>query len=250
MNCSDVRFFIGLHQPPDARHFEQAFISVNRLRTRKSAFDVGEWIMDSGAFTEIAKYGCYRHSVAEYASEIRRWRNNGTLLAAVAQDYMCEPMMLKRTGLSVREHQRSTIERFDDLQREDCGGVYVMPVLQGYEPCEYRMHLQQYGARLSIGAWVGVGSVCKRNAKPDAIERVLWAIKTARPDVRLHGFGLKRTALTSPLVRALLYSADSMAWSAAARREGRNANSWAEAARFCDEIERAPRQLIAPGCVL
>jgi hypothetical protein len=41
-----MRFFCGLHQPNDARHFDAAFISVNRLRGRKSPFLVGDWILD------------------------------------------------------------------------------------------------------------------------------------------------------------------------------------------------------------
>ena len=78
-------------------------------------------------------------------------------------------------------------------------------------------------------AWVGVGSVCKRNAKPGEVFMVLDAIAMARPDLRLHGFGLKATALSEPGVRGLLHSADSMAWSFAARYEGRDRNSWVEA---------------------
>ena len=45
----------------------------------------------------------------------------------------------------------------------DTGRVYIMPVLQGYKPEEYIEHLNMYGSRPSLGAWVGVGSVCKRN---------------------------------------------------------------------------------------
>ena len=31
-----MRFFVGLHQPSAAHHFDASFISVNRLRDRKS----------------------------------------------------------------------------------------------------------------------------------------------------------------------------------------------------------------------
>lgn len=51
-----MRFFVGLHQPSDAQHFDAVFVSVNRLRNRKSDFRVRDWIMDSGAFTTIAKH--------------------------------------------------------------------------------------------------------------------------------------------------------------------------------------------------
>ncbi|KVH63124.1 hypothetical protein WS89_08905 [Burkholderia sp. MSMB1072] len=90
-----MRFFTGLHQPSDARHFDAAFISVNRLRTRKSAFAVGDWIMDSGAFSTILTHGGYPEHVSKYAEHIKRWSTNGNLLAAVAQDYMCEAHMLR-----------------------------------------------------------------------------------------------------------------------------------------------------------
>lgn len=227
-----MTFFVGLHQPSDAQHFDNCFVSVNRIRSRKSAFTVRNWIMDSGAFTTILTHGGYPHPVSEYATHIRRWSSNGNLLAAVAQDYMCEPFMVEKTGLSVAEHQRLTIERYDALLQEDTAGVYIMPVLQGYAPEDYVRHIEAYGDRLKPGMWVGVGSVCKRNGNVRAIEDVLLAIHRARPDLRLHGFGLKIIALMSDLVRHLLHTADSMAWSFAARKQGRNANDYREAQTF------------------
>lgn len=243
-----MRFFTGLHQPSDARHFDGAFVSVNRLRTRKAPMQVGDWIMDSGAFTEISRHGHYRHAVSEYAAEIRRWATNGSgrLLAAASQDYMCEPFIVKITGLSVAEHQRLTIERYDALRREDTAGVYVLPVLQGFDPADYVRHLHAYGSRLAHGAWVGVGSVCKRNGSPDQVAAVLMAIKQERPDLLLHGFGLKTTALAHPFVRSMLHSADSMAWSFAARKQGRNANDWREAKRWTAAIDSRPVQHMLP----
>lgn len=234
-----MRFFTGLHQPSDAQHFDAAFVSVNRLRKRKSAFKVGDWIMDSGAFTEISTHGHYRHGVKEYAAEIRRWKDNGNLLAAVSQDWMCEPWIVEKTGLSVRQHQQLTVERYDELLADDTG-VYILPVLQGYHPDDYVRHIRMYGARLTPGAWVGVGSVCKRNGDPSAIARVLIAIKHERPDLLLHGFGLKKTALSSDFISSQLHTADSMAWSFHARKQGRNGNSWREALRWTLDIVTRP----------
>jgi len=233
-----VDFFVGLHQPSDAQHFDRAFVSVNRLRNRKSNFKVGKWIMDSGAFTTILRHGGYPHPVSEYAEQIKRWSTCGEMLAAVAQDYMCEASMLALTGLTIPEHQRLTVERYDALMRCDTGDAYILPVLQGYEPQDYVRHIRMYGNRLGPNAWVGVGSVCKRNGNIGAIETVLLAIHHERPDLRLHGFGLKSTALSSGLVRELLFSADSMAWPFAARRSGRNSNDWREAAAWASRIAR------------
>lgn len=237
-----MRFFVGLHQPSDAKHVDAAFISISRIRNRKSAFAVGDWIMDSGAFTELERHGRYREQPEVYAAQVKRWASNGNLLAAVSQDYMCEAWMLEKTGLTIADHQRLTIERYDALMACDTGGVYILPVLQGYAPADYVDHIRQYGARLALGAWVGVGSVCKRNGDPSAIEDVLIAIKRERPDLRLHGFGVKTTALASGVVRELLETADSMAWSFAARIQGRNANDWREAVAFSDRIETMPVQ--------
>ena len=231
-----MKFYIGLHQPSDAKHFARAFISVNRLRQRVKPLKAGAWIMDSGAFTELSNHGKYREDVVGYAAQIARWRHDPTLQAVVAQDYMCEPFILTKTGLTVRDHQRLTIERYDAL-RDMVDHVYVMPVLQGYLIDNYLDHLDDYGNRLPYAAYVGVGSVCKRNTNPKAVADILDAIKNRRPDLQLHGFGLKSTALADAGVRRLLYSADSMAWSFAARWEGRNRNSWLEAKAYADKIE-------------
>lgn len=196
--------------------------------------------MDSGAFSTILTHGGYPDPPEEYAAQVRRWASNGNLLAAVCQDYMCEAAMLKVTGLTVADHQRLTVERYDALLSCDLGGVYLMPVLQGYTPEDYVRHVRLYGDRLKPGAWVGVGSVCKRNGDPAAIEAVLLAIKRERADLKLHGFGLKATALGSDIVRKLLFSADSMAWSYAARREGRNPNDIQEGLAYADRIEARP----------
>lgn len=213
------RFYLGLHHPCDAWPFLRSMISVNTLRARKRDFRVNSWIMDSGAFTELSLYGRYRYPVDEYINQIERWRVCGRLQAVVSQDYMCEPFILSKTGMTVEEHQALTIERYREITQW-VDEVYVMPVLQGYTPADYVRHITEYGDLLGEGAWAGVGSVCKRNGDPLAIEQVLLAIKIARPDLRLHGFGIKLTALSSPVVRDLLYSSDSMAWSFSGRAKG------------------------------
>jgi hypothetical protein len=209
-------FYIGLDDIYYAWRFDKCFLCINRMRDRKKSFRVENWIMDSGAFMELKKHGRFRHEPEEYAADIERWKSTGTMEIAVSQDYMCESFILEITGLTVAEHQRLTIERYDRLRIAT--DAPLMPVLQGFHPNDYLRHLTQYGERLAQGMRVGVGSVCKRNSHPAVIEYILRQIKNQRPDLRLHGFGLKLTALQRPEIRTLLYSADSMAWSDAERK--------------------------------
>jgi hypothetical protein len=232
-----VKFFVGLHQPSDAHRFPRCMVSVNRLRKRVSDFAVNDWMLDSGAFTELSSHGHYRSTPEEYGAQVRRWARCGNLLGAVSQDYMCEPFILEKTGLTTLQHQRLTIERYQALRVAVGSAAYILPVLQGYRPAEYLEHLEAYGDLIRTGQWVGVGSVCKRNGDIEEIEQVLVTIHGARPDLRLHGFGVKLTSLESSLVRECLYSADSMAWSHSARKQGRDSNSWLEARNFVGKIE-------------
>lgn len=210
-----MKFFVGLHHPADAQHFERAFVSINAIRDRKSDFPVNDWILDSGAFTEISQHGRYRHDPSEYAEQINRWAKCGNMLAAVSQDWMCEPWIIAKTGLSVMEHQIRTIHRYVALLA--CTPHYIMPVIQGYTVPDYLRHIAMYRGLLKFGAWVGVGSICKRNGAPLQIQHILQSILRVRPDLRLHTFGLKTTAFSNRTIRAVASTGDSMAWSSAAR---------------------------------
>jgi hypothetical protein len=233
-------FYVGIHRPACADLFEHAMLSLNKLQGRRSTFPVRNWILDSGAFTRITQ-GIGHMEVSAYAREIRQLARSGNLQAAVSQDYMCEPIALEATGLTLGEHQRLTVERYR-LLRAFVGSVYIMPVLQGFAPDDYRRHIGDYGNDLTEGAWVGVGSVCKRNGHPRSVGVVLETIHRERPDLRLHGFGVKKTALAIESVSELLHSCDSMAWSFAARFEGRDGNDPMEAVRYAAAMQSQPVQ--------
>lgn len=244
---ADFRFYVGVHHPRLAwplilRGF-RVCVSANVLRGR-----VGDvpflgcstpWFLDSGAFTQVALQGGFSQTPDDYAALIRRYARTG-LIAAATQDYMTEPVALRATGLSVRRHQALTLQRFDAIQAAGTAGVHLLPVLQGRTPDDYRRHLEAYGDRIGRGAWVGVGSLCKRQGDPSVIAAILDAILLDRPDLRLHGFGCKRTSVLQPAVRNRLATADSMAWSFAARHEGRDANAWDEAGRFALAVGGCP----------
>jgi hypothetical protein len=49
-------FFVGLHDPHLAARFTRCMISIARPRRRVSGFAVGDWMLDSGAFSDPAAY--------------------------------------------------------------------------------------------------------------------------------------------------------------------------------------------------
>lgn len=300
-----MNFFCGMHNLHHADKVERAFISVNRLMKRRGErglvdrradFPVNEWILDSGAFTSLDA-GRLHHEISleRYAGQIARWSKCGNMIAAVAQDYMCEDRIIDRDDrnglhfeeqhddfwaeggdyeyltdeeiedmksrgwdqwgsfdpwpqfengegtvypkLDIETHIRWTVDRYIKLVaavRSHGCDTYIMPVIQGFAPAQYIECIKAYEAEglLPQGAYVGVGSVCKRNGDPAAVLEVLETIKAYRPDLRIHGFGLKVTALEVKEIRALLESSDSMAWSLAAKKQGRDQNCWKEAAAY------------------
>ena len=90
-------------------------------------------------------------SVPKYETIYRMFLEEVTAALPGVQWVLCEPFVLERTGLTVADHQRITIERYDDLISCDTGGVPIMPVLQGYEPCQYVDHVLAYSDRLTPG---------------------------------------------------------------------------------------------------
>ena len=132
---------------------------------------------------------------------------------AAPMDWMCEPFIIEKTGLSVREHQERTVSNYLDLRDQ---GPFI-PVLQGWDLSDYEACVELYasaGVDLTVVPVVGVGSVCRRQGTWD-IGRVMATLSGM--GIRLHGFGVKKQGLV--LCARYLTSADSMAWSYAARRD-------------------------------
>lgn len=203
------------------------FVSVRRLRARKSLpRAVTSWALDSGGFTELSRPPHkWLTSEPQYVSEVLRLRDIGRLAWVAPQDWMCEPFIVSKTGLSVPEHQARTVASFVSL-REQIGRL-VIPVVQGYAPRDYDRCIglyQRAGVDLAAEPVVGVGSVCRRSGTLEAT-RLLRYI--ADHGLSLHGFGIKGD--TFHACAEVLASADSMAWSYQARRQGRNGNSPDEA---------------------
>ena len=94
------------------------FVSHRRLaRLRRSLPKaVAPWALDSGAFSELSKISGWQTSPREYVDAVVRYDQQiGKLEWASPQDMMCEREMLQRTGLTVIDHQRHTVDNYIEL---------------------------------------------------------------------------------------------------------------------------------------
>lgn len=209
-----MKFYLGTHRPGWVNKYPMLplFISCRCILKRKSQLK-GDWIIDSAGFTELMKNGCYKISEDEYVECIYNTKPK----TAFSQDWMCEDVILQKTGKTIKEHQELTCRNYISLKKK-C--KIIQPVLQGWSSNDYVNHIKMYKSfNVDINQLFGVGTICKRNTSPEIILKILSNIKNCDNNIRLHGFGLKITSLREKRIKKLLYSADSMAWSFAGRHK-------------------------------
>jgi hypothetical protein len=212
-----VTFYLGTHRAHWlADSNVPLFVSRRILEGRKTLPRAStNWVLDSGGFTELNLYGRWQTPLERYADEVLRYQEEiGGLDWAAPMDWMCEPSVVQKTGLSVSEHQRRTIDNFQQL-RDRCGAI-VAPVLQGWTVDDYLHHADMYqeaGIYLTYERIVGVGSICRRG-QDRQIHQIIRRL--AQEGINLHAFGVRSRALAG--CADVLTSADSMSWSYTARR--------------------------------
>lgn len=238
-----VRFFCTLHHIGKAQEMTPCMVSMRQLRKRVSDLIVpGDWMIDSGAYSELTDFGDHLDEPGEYAANVRRWARcpggRTQPIVAWSQDYLVTDDALEAVELDVELAQKFSVMRYREILSHGVGEAYLGPVLHGRCWEDYVRHLRMYGSDIGPRALVGVGSLVPHSRDPDALTEILGAIKNVRPDLHLHGFGIKSTALRSERVRWALYSCDSAAWSYQARRNGRNPNDIQEAYQYRDRMAR------------
>jgi hypothetical protein len=211
--------YLGTHDPSWLGRFSvPLFVSRRRLEKRKKLpRALGPWALDSGGFSELSLFGAWQLKPEAYVAEVRRYRDEvGRLKWAAIQDWMCEPFMLEKTGRTLEEHQRLTVDSYERLL-DLAPDLPWAPVLQGWEGAAYFKCLEMYERRgfdLRKARIVGLGSVCRRQhtSEAEGFIRELTAY-----GLKLHGFGFKVRGLAK--VADALESSDSLAWSFDARRK-------------------------------
>lgn len=214
-----MKFYLGTHMPNWLSSLDvPLFVSRRRLATRKRfPRAICGWALDSGGFSELSLYGGWSIGPNVYADDVRRYRDEiGKLEWAAIQDWMCEPVMLNKTGLTVRRHQELTVQSYLDLMTIAPDLPWV-PVLQGWTLRQYIECIDLYassGVFLTSLPLVGVGSVCRRQGTTEIAE-IFGTLNAI--GLKCHAFGLKIRGLMRSA--GLIRSADSLAWSFAARRD-------------------------------
>lgn len=217
-----MKFYLGCHQPIWLTEIRfPLFVSHRRLDrykkfNKKAACD---WALDSGGFTELNMYGCWKTTPEYYAKKARFYYDNlGRMDWAACQDWMCEPFVLAKTGKTIEEHQTLTIDSYFKLKELDSQLPFV-PILQGWEKHHYFEHVDEYlrrGIDLTQFNTVGIGSVCRRQHTEEA-ENIVKSLSSQ--GIKLHGFGFKTLGLIN--TKDYFASSDSMSWCITASREPR-----------------------------
>jgi hypothetical protein len=222
MNRKD--FWLGTHR---ARHLEESpvplMVTVASLlqyaHGRPEEFPKGrvQCVFDSGGYSQLSLYGEWTITPDDFGGAVYRFMDNGIMPTWVApQDWMCEPEILAKTGLTERIHQELTTESVLYL-RENFPHANWITVVQGGSPEAHLAHVEMYreaGIDLTKEHIVGLGSVCRQQST----KKIVATVSTLHAaGLRLHGFGVKRTGLAQ--IGHMLASADSLAWSYTARRE-------------------------------
>jgi hypothetical protein len=251
----ETDFYLGTHRPSWLPLTDvPLFVSDVTLRGRRTTPKAkGRWAKDSGGFSQLQAHGAWTGSDAEYAIGTLRQADQAERMPdfAACRDMMCEPFMLEKTGLTIRDHQMWTIESYCNLVAL-APSVPWLPVVQGWQTDDYRSHVEMYadaGVDLRELARVGVGSVCRRQATKEGAGIIL---AVAELGIRVHAFGVKVEGLK--LFGNSIASADSMAWSFIARRrgmlleacQGQNHKNCANCFRWAIEWHRTRIQKLPP----
>jgi hypothetical protein len=234
MAGTDLVYYLGVPEPSWLHHGDGVPKFVSAARFDRYVTGAEKWptrsastyAIDSGAYIALTgsnKTVPWFDDPDVYGGKILRFIDNTGYPPdfAAIQDVPCEPAAQRATGLTVRDHQELTCDSFDWLTRE-FPMVPWIPVLQGEKPGEHVDHAHMYadrGVDLAGCHRVGVGSICRLTELDGVVQRITELEELAAQGLKMHGFGIKTDAL--PLIGHVLASADSMAWSAHVRHNGR-----------------------------
>jgi hypothetical protein len=117
------------------------------MRRKTLPVAICDWALDSAGFSELSQFGRWTIGHDEYVAHVRNVVSDvGRLQWAACQDWMCEPQVIAKTGLSIPIHQERTIDSYIALMTT-APEIPWAPVLQGYGLNDYKRHVDAYLAR-------------------------------------------------------------------------------------------------------
>jgi hypothetical protein len=146
---------------------------------------------------------------------VRRYHDEiGNLGWAAPMDWMCEPFMLAKTGLTIAVHQVRTVANYLEL-RSLTPDLPFVAVLQGWSRDDYLccVELTSASALTSPRSRWSASGRSAGGRRPARSRPSCTPRRHGPPAARLRRQGLRAHAL-----RDCLVSADSLAWSLEARR--------------------------------
>lgn len=191
-----INFMTKTNRPPNY-HYENLFI-------------------DSGGFYSSMISGGYVKTDDEYLRYVESMMPQHFAL----RDYPCEPELMKKHGLTVKQNIHRTVANhlsLLDMLPNYCINAQPIPVIQGWDAADYLDCIDAFQDQGLMSNYMAIGSVCRRTEVRN-IRKIIITIRDAIPkSTKLHGFGIKLTAVKDLAIYNALYSVDSGAWDYQAR---------------------------------
>ena len=173
--------------------------------------------IDSGGFPSSFIYNGYNTSDEDYLRFVSQVYADYFAL----RDYPCEPQILKKFGVTVKDQILRTLDNhlsLLELYENNCVKAKPIPVIQGWKIEDYLHCLdlfQEHG--LLKFDYIAIGSTCRRH-EVAYTRKIIFAIRDVLPKkIKLHAFGVKISVLDDKAIWDSLYSVDSTAWDFIAR---------------------------------
>ena len=217
-------FYYGSSWHWPLEYIPRVMLSYNFIRTLKKPWKIDTpFMLDSGAYSVILKYGRYPYTARDYALGTLLWNPD----IAWTMDFPCESSVRAKGQYTPTQAQILTIDKHTELENEfenllsgpqyEYLEVKIEPrhrygmVVQGWDLDDYLRNIDVIREHGLLTERLGIGSVCRRG-KTQEVSRIIREIQRNVPGwVKLHGFGIKTDVLSTD-ARYSLYSADSMSW--------------------------------------
>ncbi len=201
-----TEFYYGTSWHWPLPYLPRVMLSYNYVRNLKKPWKIDiPFMLDSGAYSVIMKYGKYPYTPEQYAKGIEMWKPD----IAWTMDYPCEPNVRMKGNYDVKQSQEMTIQNQIKLEQL---GAKTMMVVQGWKLEDYLENLDRIKEQGLLTERLGIGSICRRG-QTKQIADIIRAIYNNVPSwVKLHGFGVKVQVFKLTDAKFYLYSADSLSW--------------------------------------